>query len=1039
MKPERASRMVLSTTRSTAKMHEFRVAPEDFIDLPRDPAILFSTAIGMLGEVSAMIADRLAIDGAALPLDPALRPPGWEADTDPIESLRFASLFFDAYLNAKLNLDVAPDFTLLCAASYYLSGNVGSAAVVARETPAPEPAFAGGLGRCLLAILRNELDLFADLPELIEGLLASLRAYLAFEQDEQDVIARALELRTAYYDHGTARELFYADVIVATCAFKLRNAARTLLPASSELDPVLWQPALLRPGFPTELWPAQQRIVRAGLLAGRAGVIQMPTSAGKTRATELIIRAAFLSGRAHLAVIVAPYRSLCHDIRGDLSRAFAGEGIKLNEATDAFQPDIVFDELAAEPSVLIVTPEKLLYILRRMPELAQQIGLAIFDEGHQFEGLTRGPTYELLLTSLRMALTPHTQIVLISAVIGNAPQISEWLLGDANLVVDGVGLSSTTRSVAFASWEHARGQLAYVSPVDPDEREFFVPRLFAETQLANFGAETADRRFPTRTDGGDIALYLGLHLVPNGSVAIFCGRKDSATKLGRRLVEIERRGISIDQPMQASDANEIARLKALYDGHLGADASASQAAAFAVLTHHADTPPGIKLSIEHAMKANLARIVICTSTLAQGVNFPIKYLLVTSTQQGVDRIKVRDFQNLMGRAGRAGMHTESSVIFSTPKIYDDRAHPLQWRRRDWAFSKHLLDPANSEPCGSGLLELFEDYQQRQPPIVQNIRPEWLDLAFADAARIEQVVAAAIAVQNNISADSFRPFIEARARAVQNIAAFLIAHMDFADDEQIAERVKALAENTLAYYIADEPTRAKLITVFQTVATAIGANADGDLRVIIRKSPLPPATIAALQGWLTANIDALTAALAEDSLPDMVITELLSHNSARSIRSVEDQNVVPELLRLWSEGASYHAIFEILRDRNIRFGARNATVEDAVALCENGFAYDVAMIAASLADLAEPLEPEFYEALSWIQRRLKYGLPAPAQAAFFEAGFADRIVATALAAQFPLVETRYEARQLVREQAAAVEAVLAPFPSYFHAIARELAD
>ena len=764
----------------------------------------------------------------------------------------------------------------------------------------------------------------------------------------------------------------------------------------------------------------------------------MPTSAGKTRATELIIRAAFLSGRAQLAVIVAPYRSLCHDIRGDLSRAFADDAITLNEATDAFQLDIVLDELAAQQSVLIVTPEKLLYMLRRVPELAERIGLAIYDEGHQFEGLTRGPTYELLLTSLRMAFIPGTQIILISAVIGNATQISEWLLGDANLVVDGLGLSSTTRSVAFASWEHARGQLAYVSPADPDEREFFVPRLLAETQLANFGAETAVRRFPVKTDGGDVALYLGLHLVLNGSVAIFCGRKDSAAKIGRRLVEIERRGIAVDQPMHASNEEEIARLKALYDGHLGADASASQAAAFAVLTHHADTPSGIRLSVEHAMKEDLARMVICTSTLAQGVNFPIKYLLVTSTQQGAERIKVRDFQNLMGRAGRAGMHTESSVIFTTPRIYDDRAHPQQWRRRDWAFSKYLLDPANSEPCGSGLLELFDDYQQRDPPIVQDVRPEWLDLAFADAARIEEVVAAAIAVQNNISAASFRPFIEERARAVQSIAAFLIAHLDFADDQKVSERVTALAENTLAYHVADAPTREKLIAVFQAVAVAIGENADGDLRVIIRKSPLPPATIAALQTWLTANADALTAALAEDPLPDIVLTEILSHTSSKAIRSVEDQAVIPQLLRQWSDGASYRDIFATLRDGNIKFGSGNATVEDAVRLCENGFAFDVAMIAASLADLAEPLEPELLRALSWIQRRLKYGLPNIAQVAFFEAGFADRIVATALAAQFPSVETHNHARQVVRAQQVAVDAALAPFPKYFHAVARELA-
>lgn len=73
----------------------------------------------------------------------------------------------------------------------------------------------------------------------------------------------------------------------------------------------------------------------------------MPTSAGKTRATELIIRSAFLSQRANLAVIVAPYRSLCHDIRGDLVTAINGEDIRLDEASDSYQFDLTLDVLLA--------------------------------------------------------------------------------------------------------------------------------------------------------------------------------------------------------------------------------------------------------------------------------------------------------------------------------------------------------------------------------------------------------------------------------------------------------------------------------------------------------------------------------------------------------------------------------------------------------------------------------------------------------------------------------------------------------------------
>jgi hypothetical protein len=189
--------------------------------------------------------------------------------------------------------------------------------------------------------------------------------------------------------------------------------------------------------------------------------------------------------------------------------------------------------------------------------------------------------------------------------------------------------------------------------------------------------------------------------------------------------------------------------------HLGAGASATRAAALGIFAHHADTPYGLGLSIEHAMTEGFAKFVICTSTLAQGVNFPLKYLIVTSTRQGGEKILVRDFHNLMGRAGRAGMHTEGSVIFSTPAVFDQRnTYAQKWR---WQEAKDLLDAGKSEPCTSSILAIFDEYVQRQPgapPIVQPMLPQWLDLAFADRERIEGVVNEALLLQPNISANEF---------------------------------------------------------------------------------------------------------------------------------------------------------------------------------------------------------------------------------------------------------------------------------------------
>jgi hypothetical protein len=1042
MRPDGNAQNILSTTRATAKMHELRVAPEDFIVLPRDPSTLFVLAVGILGDVAATIAadKHDGVDLVAIASTPV--PRGWgERAPTPVDGLRFASIFFDAFLNARLDDTITVEFSLLCASAYYLAGNIGSATVIIRRMEPPGLDLAGGLGRLVHAILANDfrpIDGDHAHAAATVAVLHALDGYMRFDNDMTAVLDACDKARTEFYENGSPRELLYGDLVAAICARKLRNASRTLLPAASDLDPDSWRPALAKSNFPIELWPAQQRIAMAGLLRGASAVIQMPTSAGKTRATQLIIRSAFLAKRASLAVIVAPYRSLCHDIRGDLSAAFAGEPIRLDEASDSYQFDLQLETLLGNDTVLIVTPEKLLYMLRRAPELAGRIGLVIYDEGHQFDSRARGPTYELLLTSLRMTLAPETQIVLISAVIGNAPDVAAWLIGDRAAVIGGEGLLPIPKSIAFASWQGARGQLAYVNPTDPDEREFFVPRIITDIVLPAKRGERTERRFPEK-DGGDVGLFLGLHVVANGSVAIFCGRKDSAAKLCRRVVDIFDRGVPFAQPIAVSDAAEVEKIRSLSETHLGAGASATRAAALGIFAHHADTPYGMRLSIEHAMKEDLAKFVICTSTLAQGVNFPLRYLIVTSTRQGGEKILVRDFHNLMGRAGRAGMHTEGSVIFSSSTVYDQREiYRQRWR---WQEAKDLLDAGKSEPCNSSILAIFDDYVQRQvraPPIVQPMLPQWLDLAFADRERIEAVVNEALALQPNISTNEFRRFVEGRARAIQGIAAFLVANMTFTEEEDEATRVGELAANTLAYHLADTSKREELVAVVQAIGNSILAQTDGPQRAIIRRSPLPPAAVAELQAWLAANVEALAEATAENRLLDAVSNTILAYTSAQSIRSLSDaDDVVPLALAEWVAGRSFAAIHDLLVRRKVRVSGDGATVEDAVALCENGFGYEVAMVVASLADLAEALDPAVQDALALLQRQVKNGLTEKAALAFLEAGFADRVVATALGQAWPEVRERGGVRAVCRNERVAVQAILDSMPSYFGAVAAEL--
>lgn len=1035
MKPEATAQTVLSTTRARAKMHEFKVGLEFFNQLPRNPQMLFSLTVGILADVAAAIADSITDEK---PQEQASPPPTWsEEDGSPENVVRFSAIFFDAYLEARLDQSLTEEFSVLAATAYYLSDSVGSAAVVVRRSEQPPIELANGLAAVLYRILRNDFSsMEVEFPhrEIANKLLNSLRGFFAMENEFEATVSACRALRYYAYTAGSDRELIYADLITACCGRKMRNASRTLLPPASSLSVEAWAPALAKSHFPIELWPAQRRLCDAGLLTGNSAVIQMPTSAGKTKATELVIRAAFLSGRTALAVIVAPFRALCHDIRGDLSKAFPGEDIALDEVSESYRFDVELETILNRNTVLIVTPEKLLFMLRQVPELAPRIGLIIYDEGHQFDGLARGPTYELLLATLRMNLAPEAQVLLISAVIGNARDVASWLIRDPEAVVGGDGLLPTIKSIAFASWEHQLGQLKYVQPEDPDEDEFFVPRVINPLPLAKFSKREKDRFFPVRGDGQDVGLFLGLSLVPNGSVALFCGQKASVTKLCRRAIEIFGREVALQAPVTSADAEQTQKLARLIGLHLGEDAVSTKAAKLGFFGHHANTPHGIKLSIEHAMKQGHANFVICTSTLAQGVNFPLRYLIVTTTQQGRERIMVRDFHNLMGRAGRAGMHTEGSVIFSSPNIYDEKgAYDRRWR---WTATKALLDPANSEPCRSSILDLFDDYRQRTPPIVLSLQAGWLDLAFADRDQIEAIVADIVAAFPLVSTAEVRDFVRGRARAVQNIAAHLAEHVDFADENAMS-RVEELAANTLAYHLADEATQQKLLDVFLATATALRDRTDEDFRHLIRRSPLPPADLLELKAWFTENLAALNVAREEGTLLEALYDQLAPRVAAKSLANIPTRALALQVLRLWMEGRPYHVILAPLAAVDMRVGGDRVTVEHVVDLCEGGFAYDLAMIIASVSDLLSPLDEDLADAAEALHKWVKHGLDGAASIGFMDAGFADRVVASALGAAFPGVLDRSAARQVCRRQTAAVDDVLAPFPAYFQSIAEEI--
>lgn len=1031
MRPDKKSQLLLGVTRSKAKMLEYGVPEKHHIKITQDPAKLFTLSIGLLGDLAAAINRE-------------------EPDPDSLAELKtnllFSARFFDSYLQSKLNETLDPYLVLLGSASYYLCDLPGSASVLAKRIDGDCPDLDGdGLEDLLLWLLQADMGTYFDGAEgpfggFIDGISTCILQFYEDGNGEGNLLDLATRLRESVYKFGTPRQLLFGDVIAVVLRKKLENSAWNALPSYSGLPREKWVHALQKDSFIKEIWPAQHLLGKADVLRGKSAIVQMPTSAGKTKATELILRSAFLAERVSLAIIIAPFRALCHEIKNSLVEAFHNESTNVDELSDALQTDFEIAKLLGHQQVLVVTPEKLLYVLRHAPELAAHVGLLVFDEGHQFDSGTRGITYELLLTSLRTMISEGTQKVLISAIISNAEAVGEWLNGESN-VVEGTILTPTFRSVGFASWLDQLGRIEYVDSLDAEQNEFFVPRVIERFNLGRKKQERTDRFFPEKTDGQAIALYLDLKLVPNGSIALSCGRKSTAASVCEKAVDIIERGAPVALPSDFSDAQEVERLTHLHVENLGADAPASQSAAHGIFSHHGNTPHGIRLAVEHAMRDDLVRFVVCTSTLAQGVNLPIRYLIVTSVYQGMERIKVRDFHNLIGRAGRAGMHTEGSILFADPVIYDKRkARNNKWR---WNQVKELLEPRNSEPCVSNLLSIFDPIKSDDEKYT--ITMEALDFAKAYIDDPDEVakLAAGIAAQHggrNFSRDGVERQVAWRISLICAVESFLLSHWDESEEGLSEVDVTRLAEGTLAFFLAADQKKEHIRELFHLLAGNISAHiADPARRRIYGKTLYGIQDAQAIERWVQSNTDSLLSIVDETEALDLAWPLLTRHINGGVFTKFDKPEVLREIAHGWISGKPFSDLLKIIRERKAKmvWGTRRREfkIDHVVDVCEGTFAYDCALVVGAVTEFIEALDQDgtgdLINRLQLFQKRLEYGLPAETTIALYELGFSDRIIAQDLAASLNVAATqKKDLVSTLKKDRDEANVVMEKYPSYF---------
>jgi len=405
-----------------------------------------------------------------------------------------------------------------------------------------------------------------------------------------------------------------------------------------------------------ELYPPQAAAVEAGVTEGQNLVASVPTASGKTLLATLAMLASVERGGT--ALYIVPLRALASEKQAEFA-AFEEYGLEVGVSTGNYESE---GGWLADKDVIVATSEKVDSLVRNNAEWLEDLTCVVADEVHLVDDGERGPTLEVTLAKLRK-LNPQLQVVALSATIGNADELADWL--DAELV------DSTWRPIDLRKGVH------YGDALHLEDG--------SQTRVPVGGAENATAAIVRDT------------LEDGGSTLVFVNSRRNAEAAARRLGGTAERFLEDgERERLATVAEEIRDVSDTETSEDLADA-VEQGAAF----HHAGLAREHRALVEDAFRERLVKVVCATPTLAAGVNTPARRVVVRDwrrydgTAGGMQPLSVLEVHQMMGRAGRPGRdpYGEAVLLASSHDELDELFERYVWAEPEPVRSKLAAEPA----------------------------------------------------------------------------------------------------------------------------------------------------------------------------------------------------------------------------------------------------------------------------------------------------------------------------------------------------------
>lgn len=413
-----------------------------------------------------------------------------------------------------------------------------------------------------------------------------------------------------------------------------------------------------------ELLPPQRTALQEqGLLdqAATAVVVDIPTSGGKTLLAQFRILQALNQFDAEKGWVayVTPTRALTAQITRRLRRDFEPIGVRVEQLTGAVEIDTFEDDLLTETgdsrpfAVLVSTPEKLQLVIRNK-KVPRPLALVVMDEAHNIEDETRGLRIELLLATIKRECT-SAHFLLLMPYVEKAETLARWLAQDVN--------AGRAISVGTTPWKpNERIVGMYWAETDTTVRGGW--RLVYQTLITTprtihlEGSHNVGALKPLNVARSHLNLSL-----ETAAMAQVMSQRGTSIAVAHNINSVWTMARHIRDTFTPFSPipEEIRLVQNFLRTEISPGFELVDMLARGVGVHHAGLSDEVRALIEWLAEEGKLRVLCATTTVAQGINFPVSSVFLASrfVPQGnlTKEMPPRDFWNLAGRAGR--MHHDS--------------------------------------------------------------------------------------------------------------------------------------------------------------------------------------------------------------------------------------------------------------------------------------------------------------------------------------------------------------------------------------------